>query len=409
MIGKTLANRYLIERLIGEGGMGAVYAARQLGLDREVAVKVLRKDVAASAVQVERFRREALAAARLDHPNIVKVFDFGREDDGSAYLVMELLTGPSLERWLAENPRPDAAFVASIFAPVAAAVDALHRAGIIHRDIKPANIALPDPTDADDVVKLIDLGIVRFSEAVRGDLTGGMIIGTAEYIAPEVATGAAASSRSDLYALGITAFEALVGFPPFTGDSDREILLGHIRNEPPRASRARRGLSSAADDVFARILAKDPADRFGTAGEFSTALIAAVAVTPITAPRPSPRSVLVVSDSEALRSRVRDPLRAFGYVVTETSDAFDALLKLGGERFDVVIADATLPGLDGPGLLRLAAEKGVRTPGILVASEEEAFLSSDATAAAVLPASFDPGALFAAISEAIAAEGDEEI
>jgi serine/threonine-protein kinase len=408
MEGRTLADRYVVERLIGEGGMGAVYLARQLGLDREVAVKVIRPEIASGGVEAERFRREALASARIDHPNIVRVYDFGRTEDGAAFLVMELLRGPSLAAWLAATRAPDPTTVVGLLEPVCDALDALHAARIVHRDIKPANVSLPDPADPDDVVKLIDLGIARFADGVRGDLTGRLIIGTAEYIAPEVATGGAASAESDRYALAVTAFEALVGFPPFTGETDREILVKHITEPPPLATRVRRDLPSGFDEVFVRALAKDPAERYPTAREFGAAMRAALATPVATRRRAVSRAVLVVAADAATRSFARDTLGAFGYAVTEATDAVEALLKLGGATFDLVIAADDLGGIDAATFLRLKLEKGVRAPAVLATPggrvPDGVGLESHAVAGAIaLP--LEAGALFAAVSEALSRGG----
>jgi serine/threonine-protein kinase len=368
MIGQTLADRYVVERLVGSGGMGEVYAARQLGLDRVVAVKVLRRDLMAGTTEAERFRREALATARLDHPNIVTVYDFGRLPDGSAFLVMEFLAGPSLEQWLAATPEPDPATVVGLLEPACDAVDAMHAAGIVHRDIKPANIALPDPASPHDVVKLIDLGIARFADSKHGDLTGQMIIGTAEFIAPEVATGGPAGPSSDLYALGVTAFWALAGSVPFTGLSDREILIKHIKQPPPLPSRMRPSLPRAFDDVLARSLAKDPAERYQTARELASALRAATAA-PV---RRATRTVLLVEGDAASRELARGCIAALGYEVVEATDGVDALLELGARPFDVVLLSAGLTGFDAETVLRLMREKGLATPAAVIAPPYDA-------------------------------------
>src|SRR5262249_15589742 len=145
-------------------------------------------------------------------------------------------------------------------------------------DIKPANIALPDSENPDDVVKLIDLGIARFSDASHGDLTGHLVIGTADYIAPEVALGKPAGPASDIYALGVTAFEALAGRPPFTAETDREVLIKHIKEPVPSIRRIRKNLPAAFDGALAGALAKDPEDRFATARAFARALRTAAAM-----------------------------------------------------------------------------------------------------------------------------------
>jgi hypothetical protein len=387
LIGRTLADRYVVERRIGTGGMGSVYAARQLGLDRTVAVKVLRADLAAGVVEAERFRREALATARLDHPHIVTVFDFGRTEDGAAFLVMEFLGGPSLEQWSRSTPSPDPETVVGFLEPVCNAVDAMHAAGIVHRDIKPANISLPDPKEPHDVVKLIDLGIARFADSRHGELTGQMIIGTVEYIAPEVATGGAAGPASDLYALGVTAFEALVGSVPFKGLSEREVLIKHIKQPPPIPSRMRPDLPRGLDEALARALAKNPGDRFATAGELAAALRAGLATAAgggAAAPAArSGRTVLLVEADPAARDAARGCLAALGYETVEAADGVDALLQLGARAVDVVLVSADLAGLDAETVVRLIREKGVAAP------------------AAVVRAPYDAGTLMGAIFGAI--------
>ncbi len=408
LIGKTLADRYVVERLLGEGGMGSVYAARQLGLDRMVAVKVLRPEVAGGSVEAERFRREALAAARLAHPNIVTVFDFGRLPDESAFLVMELLTGPSLDRVLGSGSVLDAELCVRVFEPIASAIDALHAAGIIHRDIKPANIALPDRGDPNDVVKLIDLGIARFSDASKSDLTGQMIIGTVDYIAPEVATGSKASAASDIYALGVTVFEALTGSPPFPGSGDREILIKHIKEPPPAVSNVKPEVPSGFDAVLMHALAKDPAARYSSAREFARAMREALSTPrgePRAAQRRVARAVLVVDGDAATREFARGCLAAFGYEVVEAADAVEALLLFGGRSFDLVIANAILPGLDGVTLLRLKHEKGIHSPTILLTGDGR--LPDGVTAeshgiASAIALPLDAGALFGAVTAALA-------
>ena len=408
LVGKTLAERYVVERLLGEGGMGSVYVARQLGLDRLVAVKVLRPEIAAGAVEAERFRREALASARLDHPNIVTVFDFGRLPDGSSFLVMELLTGPSLDRVLASGSVLDASLAVRIFEPVANAVDALHAAGIVHRDIKPANISLPDRENPDDVVKLIDLGIARFSDASRSDLTGQLVIGTVEYIAPEVATGSKASPASDVYALGITVFEALTGAPPFTGSSDREILIKHIKEPPPDVSSLAPEVPGGFDAVLSRALAKSPEARFPTARDFARAMRDALSTPrgePRVVARRAARSVLVVDADAANREFARGCLAAFGYEVVEAADAVEALLHFGARSFDLVIANALLPGLDGLTLLRLKLEKGIQTPTVLLTGDgriPDGVTAESHGVASAIGVPLDAGALFGAVTAALA-------
>jgi serine/threonine protein kinase len=398
LIGATLGGRYVILKLLGRGGMGAVYSARQSGLERDVAIKVLRPEVADRGVEVERFRREALATAQLQHPNIVKVYDFDTTPDGRAFLVMELLGGPSLAVWNRRNPYPAPSQVVDIFKPVAAAVDAMHRAGIIHRDIKPSNIALPDPDDPDDLVKILDLGIVRFSDTAQdANLTGRLVIGTVEYIAPEVATGSKATSSSDLYALGVTAYQTLVGDLPFRGATPRDVLVKHVKEAITPPSKVRNSLPAAVDDVFLRALAKDPAKRYPSAREFIQDLERALGASAVA----HRASILVVENDQTMAEHARSSLERRGYAVTVASDGFEALMLLGGRAFEVIVSNLTLPDLDGPTFLRLAAEKGVTAPVIAVARDAEAALLAPPDVDAVLALPLSANGLAQAVSRAL--------
>jgi serine/threonine-protein kinase len=385
--------------------MGAVYQAHQTGLEREVAIKILRPEVADKDVEVERFRREALATALLQHPNIVKVYDFDTTPDGRAFLVMELLGGPSLAAWIRRNPYPDPAKVVEIFKPVAGAIDAMHRAGIIHRDVKPSNIALPDPDNPDDVVKILDLGIVRFSDAARdANLTGRLVIGTVEYIAPEVATGSKATPLSDLYALAVTAYQTLAGDLPFRGVTPRDVLIKHVKEAPPLPSKVRTSLPAAVDPVFLRALAKDPAKRYPSAREFAQELEQALGE----APAAHRASVLVVQSDPVMAEGARASLASHGYAVTVARDGFEALMLLGGKTFEAIVSDLTLPDLDGPTFLRLAAEKGVRASVIAVARDAETASLAPRDVDAVLALPLSPSGLAEAVARALDKVGGGE-
>ncbi|MGH9125976.1 MAG: protein kinase domain-containing protein, partial [Acidimicrobiales bacterium] len=197
----VLGGRYRIQRHLARGGMAEVYLARDELLDRPVAVKVLFPELARDASFVERFRREAQAAARLNHPNIVSVYDFGSDGEAS-YIVMEYITGLTLSELIRDEAPMDPRRAIPIAAAVAAGLDAAHREGIVHRDVKPANVLV-----ADGVVKVADFGIARASYA-RTDLTmPGMVVGTSTYLSPEQARGGAVDQRSDLYSLALVLYE----------------------------------------------------------------------------------------------------------------------------------------------------------------------------------------------------------
>ena len=378
MIGTVVADRFRVDSVLGRGGMGAVYRACQLQLERDVAIKVILHEVAVSSVMVERFRREAAATARLRHPNIVNVYDFGSLDDGRHFLVMELLKGPTLQQWLVENGPQTPARTLEIIRPVARAIAALHRAEIVHRDLKSSNIVLPDSDDADDVVKVVDFGIARLRESQATNLTGAQIIGTPGYIAPELIEGQQADARSDIYALGVIAYTTLAGRPPFHASTTGAILLQQLTKNPEAPSKILGGLTTPLDKVILRAIDKDPARRYQTAEAFLEAFESAVApesaaaTGPISgthaAARPdvSGARILVIDDDEDLRTILRATLEDGGYSVMTASDGIDALLKLGAETFDLVLSDVDMPNLDGFRLLEQLSAKGVSPPVIFV-------------------------------------------
>jgi serine/threonine protein kinase len=384
LVGTTIAGRYAVEALIGKGGMGSVYRARQLELDRPVAIKVILQELADQATVLERFRREASATGRLRHPNVVTVYDFAALPDGRMYLVMELLGGPTLEAALVERTvfPPDEAL--SILRPVCGALDALHYGAVVHRDIKPSNIVLPDPANPYDTVKVVDFGIARLREMRGGaKLTGKAILGTPEFLAPEVIEGEEADARTDIYSLGVVAYQMFAGRLPFIGGTSGAIILQHLTKEPAAPSTFNAALTPALDAALLRALAKDRAERFQSAGEFAVALGDAIrpgdSGSPATAgavsshqAAPSLGHVLVIDDEEDLRTINRLTLESAGYRVDTAGDGIEALLKLGGNRYDLVLSDVDMPNLDGFQLLAALSSKGIQTPVIFLTGRSDA-------------------------------------
>jgi serine/threonine-protein kinase len=246
--------------------MATVWIADDPVLSRRVAVKVLRADLAADDATRARFRNEAIAAARLSHPNIVSTYDTG-DDEGIAYIVMELVEGPTLRHLIDEHHGLPVADVIRIGKQVADALDAAHRAGIVHRDVKPANVLVPRAGP----VKVTDFGIAK--AAGGDDLTRtGTVMGTARYLAPEQVNGRPTDPRTDVYALGLLMFESLVGHPPFGGDTDIATAMARLTTSAPAIRAERPEVSQALDDVIHRCLARQPAARFGSAAAVRDAL-----------------------------------------------------------------------------------------------------------------------------------------
>jgi tRNA A-37 threonylcarbamoyl transferase component Bud32 len=264
---RVLAGRYELATLLGAGAMAQVYSAYDRELERSVAVKVLRGQVATQPDARERFLREARAAARLHHRNVVAVFDVG-EDEGDPYLVMELVEGPTLADELRRRGTFSAPDALEVARPLLDALGAAHTQGLVHRDVKPANILLPP----DAPLKLADFGIAKVLEA-DPDLTGtGQVLGTPRYLAPERISGAPATPASDVYAVGIVLYELLAGAPPFTASTPLAVAAAHQHDRVPPLSERRPDLDGGLVAVIDRALEKDPARRYPDAAEFREAL-----------------------------------------------------------------------------------------------------------------------------------------
>ena len=265
-----LGGRYLLAEVLGSGGMATVWRARDEVLGREVAVKVLSPQCAADPGFLARFGREARHAAAVSHPRLVTVFDSGI-DGGTPFLVMELVAGRTLRQVLDEAGALPAGQAIAVAAAVCEGLDAAHAAGLVHRDIKPANIML-----AGREVKILDFGIARADGTAAGTATG-TVLGTAAYLSPEQAAGHPASPQSDLYSLGCVLFEMLTGFPPFTAESLVGVACRQVHDDPGPPSARRPGLPASLDQITARLLAKDPADRPVSAAAARAGLLAALA------------------------------------------------------------------------------------------------------------------------------------
>ena len=264
---RIIEGKYRIERLLGKGGMGQVFLAHDLTLERAVAIKVLPPDVSQDDQVVRRFQQEAKTAAKLDHPNIIPIYRVESEG-GLNYFVMKYVSGTSLEDLLDKKEPLPVPEIQRILWEAACALGHAHQRGVVHRDVKPANIMF----DHDGRVMLTDFGISKALQAATGLTATGMIIGTPHYMAPEQGKGAPVDGRADQYSLGVVGYRMITAELPFSGDSVHTIIYKHIYEEPPLASAKRPGIPGSLTVAVSRALAKEPDQRFPTMEDFATAV-----------------------------------------------------------------------------------------------------------------------------------------
>ena len=343
---------YMLTERVGRGGMATVYRAYQPALDRDVAIKVLPEYFAEEATYRERFQHEAQAIARLRHPNVLEVFDFGCED-GIAYIVMELVEGGTLADRLG---RPmELRSTLALLQPLGSAVDYAHSKGVLHRDIKPSNVLLRN----DGTPVLADFGLARLAGSMRRLTAVGSVMGTPEYMSPEQATDQPLGAASDLYSLAVIAYEMLTGRVPFEATTPAAVLLSHITRPMPATRELQGELSAHVEDVLRRALAKNPNDRYPNAAGFVTALRPAAwpgsyetetPSSPAAAPgRPGRRSpvVLVVDDAAANRELIKACLAGIDCEVRTAENGVEALALVEESPPDLILLDVQMPGMDG--------------------------------------------------------------
>jgi len=279
---KVYSGRYEILRQVARGGMAEVYLARDQLLDRRVALKILFPELSVDRSFVERFRREAQAAANLSHPNVVSVYDWG-EEDGVYFIVMEYVDGRPLSSIIRSEGTlpPDRA--AAVGADVAAALAFAHRSGVVHRDVKPGNVLI----DVNGNVKVADFGIARAANAKENLTQTGAVMGTATYFSPEQAQGFGVDPRSDVYSLGVVLYEMVTGRPPFAGDSPVAIAYKHVREQPVPPSRINPSVPAAFEAIVLQAMAKDPGDRYASAEELRADLLRFAHGRPVMAATPT--------------------------------------------------------------------------------------------------------------------------
>ncbi len=374
--GMTLGAYRIMER-IGRGGMATVFRAYHPALDRFVAIKVLPDFFAEEPDYRERFQQEARSVARLKHPNILEIFDYGY-DDGTAYLVLELVEGGTLADRVGKPM--ELREVVRVLEPIGSAIDHAHAHGILHRDIKPSNILLQQ----DSTPVLADFGLAKMTGAAHRLTSSGTVMGTPEYMSPEQAADEPVGPASDQYSLAVVAYEMLTGRVPFLGDTPAAVLLSHVTKAMPAARELRGELSAHVEDVLRRALAKRPEERYTSAAAFVAALKPAAwpsrpAIEPaafptrrLSLPDRTP-VVLVVDDGAANRELIEACLAGVDCHVRTAEDGPTALKSVQASPPDLVLLDVQMPGIDGYEVCRrIKANTATRlVPVVMITSLDE--------------------------------------
>lgn len=262
LIGQVVGDRYRIDAVVGAGGMATVYRALDTTLERPVALKVMRREVTSQPDQLERFRREARAAAKLNHAHIVTVIDAGEEND-RPYIVFEFIEGDTLKQRIKSRGKLPVTEAVAYAIEIGSALMAAHAAGLVHRDVKPQNVLL----DPHGHAKVADFGIARELEANDGLTKTGRVLGTTDYVSPEQAMGEDVTGQSDIYSLGIVLFEMLTGEPPFKGENHVAVAMKHVKEQLPDVQHLRPEVSSTLAAVIEKMTAKEPVDRYLSAAD----------------------------------------------------------------------------------------------------------------------------------------------
>lgn len=352
----TVLAGYRLEEIAGRGGMGVVYRAQHLHLERTVALKLLSPDAASDPGFRERFMRESRAAAALQHPSVVAVYDAG-ERDGLLYIAMQYIDGTTLDALLRQEGALEPERALSIGAHIGSALDAAHERGILHRDVKPANVLLDERG-----AYLSDFGLTKRVQSEPGLTSHGQFVGTIDYMPPEQIEGARVTACSDVYAFAGVLYHALAGAPPFERDGHVSLMFAHLNDEPPPISTRKPGLPEALDAVFAQGLAKRGTERHESCSQLVAAARCALGLSGTALPaRPlpsAPARTIMIAAERALGSAVRGMLgtRGFGFAEAESGEA--ALIAARESLPDVLLLDWTLPGLPAAEVCRTLRTDG---------------------------------------------------
>ncbi len=362
--GTTLAG-YQLEEIVGRGGMGVVYRARHVLLERTAALKLLSPDVAADEAFRERFVRESRMAAALEYPHVVPVYDAG-EQDGLLYIAMRYVDGEDLGTLLEREGPLDPARALSIASEIGSALDAAHERSIVHRDVKPANVLLDERG-----AYLSDFGLTKPVSSETRLTAHGQFVGTIDYMPPEQIEGTRLDPRSDVYAFGCVLYHMLAGAPPFQRDSAVSLMYAQLRDRPPAISHRHAGLSEALDAVFARALAKRSADRFESCFDLVEAARAALNLDTTSpalrlVPRVSLTTILVAAREPRLRSAVRGMLDGERFAFTEAGSSEETLAAARETRPDILVLEWGLAAEPVDLCRELRAEAGPAGVKILV-------------------------------------------
>src|SRR4051812_5965224 len=318
---RLLENRYRILSKLGQGGMGTVYIAEHVALGKRVAVKVLKEEVSRDPAMAKRFEQEAVAASRIGQENIVDVTDFGRTPEGSLYFVMEYLEGRTLAALLQRERVLPVGRACRILAQICEAIEAAHARGIVHRDLKPHNVVLLDRPGRPDFVKVLDFGISKMGWRQEPITEQGAILGTPEYMAPEQASGESVDPRTDVYAIGVMAYELPTGTLPFRGDHSVATMLKHINEavEPPRKRRPDLNIPEEMEAAILRALSKKADDRQQTVTQLRLAIARHIAspIPPSAAVPTPPGAPPMEPESMAMPTRASGPQRGASTPATD--------------------------------------------------------------------------------------------